>query len=194
MTPAVVALRALAVALLHTWQPAAAPYAEPAVLEAIASSCDHEAAVHPVDARACVALMVVYGERESGLRAHPRAWSWDARSGLAVGPWQQWGAGGLTLRQQADRWLASLRVMGLARLDSSARRAAGRQRLAARLLASIDCDVPVGSSVPLVVQVSRTPSIRASTATVGRGGPLQPGPSSLGPQASEHRLRLAGCT
>jgi hypothetical protein len=81
------------------------------------------------------AVLVVYAYAESRWRLHPRAESWDARAGLARGPWQLWGAvGGMPLEVQARAWLANVEGGGLAGVDSSPRRAARRAAYAAALL------------------------------------------------------------
>jgi hypothetical protein len=53
-----------------------------------------------------------YAERESSWLANPRPQSWDARAGLARGPWQLWNAP-VRLEDQAVRW-CSLRAASLA--------------------------------------------------------------------------------
>jgi hypothetical protein len=83
------------------------------------------------------AVLVVYAHRESHWTVRPRPWSWDARAGVARGPWQLWGpAGSLGLTGQASAWLSSVQSAGLAGVDSSPRRAARRARIAAGLVST----------------------------------------------------------
>lgn len=52
------------------------------------------------------AQLVVAAWHESSFRVYPRPQSWDSRIGLAVGPWQEWGATlDMPLVTQARRWL-----------------------------------------------------------------------------------------
>lgn len=52
------------------------------------------------------ALLVVFAKHESGFLERPRPTSWDARAGLANGPWQLHGAAGRApLATQARAWL-----------------------------------------------------------------------------------------
>lgn len=78
--------------------------------------------------------MVVYAWHESRLQLHPRAESWDARAGRAIGPWQLWQGGTLPLEQQAVTWLQLVERQGIVGVDSSERRAFRRLRFAERLL------------------------------------------------------------
>lgn len=80
------------------------------------------------------AHMVLYSHAESHWTINPRPWSWDARAGIAHGPWQLWGRPELTLEEQARAWLHNVEAAGLASVDSSPRRAARRAVRAARLL------------------------------------------------------------
>lgn len=108
----------------------------------------HEPACHSDDARAIAsaidhatdddrlrAVLVVYAWSESSWMRNPHPWSWDARAGIAHGPWQLWGASGLaTLDEQARTWLRLVQRGGLAALDSSPSRATHRAQRAERLL------------------------------------------------------------
>ena len=80
------------------------------------------------------AVLVTYAWYESRWRLEPRPESPDARAGKARGPWQEWLADGLTLDQQAARWLYCVQRAGLASVDSSPRRASHRAQVAATLL------------------------------------------------------------
>lgn len=81
------------------------------------------------------AHLVVYSHRESHWTISPRPWSWDARAGIARGPWQLWGsAGRLGLEDQARSWLKNVQQAGLPGVDSSRRRAWQRARIAERLV------------------------------------------------------------
>lgn len=81
------------------------------------------------------AIMVIDAGFESGLRVHPRPVSWDARIGLAVGPWQMWSVTQDTpLITQARRWLWMLQRGGLASLCASRARAYRIAAAAQRLL------------------------------------------------------------
>ena len=80
------------------------------------------------------AVMVVYAWAESRLQVHPRAESWDARAGRAIGPWQLWQGGTLPLNQQAVTWLQLVERGGLVGVDSSQPRALHRLRYAEDLL------------------------------------------------------------
>lgn len=53
------------------------------------------------------ALSLVFADRESGMREHPQAYSWDARAGRSCGPWQEPCdfVKGATLAQQAKAWI-----------------------------------------------------------------------------------------
>ena len=82
------------------------------------------------------AVLVVYAVAESHLRLDPAPMSWDARAGLARGPWQMWSSHDLPLAVQARTWLRWVQAGGLAALDSSPRRAARRAARAAQLIAS----------------------------------------------------------
>ena len=97
----------------------------PAVVDAIASATtdEHEAA-----------LLTVYAAYESAYR--PGA---VGDGGRSCGVWQQACArvSGLPLETQARIWLSDVRASSLAAVDSSARRAARRQRLAERALAAV---------------------------------------------------------
>ena len=104
------------------------PHPPAPIVAAIAS-----AAATPEEA----ALLVIYGVHESGLSEHPRAWSWDARGGVSCG-WLQLRCG-LSSTPEADArtWLANVRAVGLAAVDSSATRAERRRREAVELLGRV---------------------------------------------------------
>lgn len=58
------------------------------------------------DSDALRAQLVVAAWEEGRFREHPAPDAWDSRIGLAVGPWQEWGATQDTpLVTQARRWL-----------------------------------------------------------------------------------------
>ena len=78
--------------------------------------------------------LVEYSYKESHWQLHPRAESWDARSGKARGPWQLWVGGDADLTAQAVAWLHNVQSAGLASVDSSPSRAARRAQAAQRLL------------------------------------------------------------
>lgn len=61
----------------------------------------------------CVLDGAVYAERESAWQLTPRPWSWDAKAGLARGPWQLWNAPA-SLPDQARAWV-HLRELSLTR-------------------------------------------------------------------------------
>ena len=110
-----------------------------AVAEAIATAVERDGANAPVTGSHAedAALLAYYAALESGLHVHPRAWSWDARAGVSVGPWQLRAplATGRTLAEQAASWLALARAGGIAGVDSSPSRAERRGRRARALLA-----------------------------------------------------------
>ena len=77
------------------------------------------------------AVLSVYAFAESGFQEHPAPVSWDARVGLAVGPWSMWNVTSDTpLTVQAHRWLWACERGGLAALDSSPKRAYHRAHYA----------------------------------------------------------------
>ena len=109
----------------------------PPVVDAIASGCEQEAARHPVDAGACVALVTTYVALESGYLTRPHAWSWDAKGGVSCSVLQLPCAISRDPASDVRTWLTNLRRSSLASVDSSPRRAAHRQRLAEKLLARV---------------------------------------------------------
>ena len=121
MTP----LLALALSCLGP-SPDAATLA-PAIVDAVTWRASQGAAPvtdsHPLD----VCLLAVYARHESGGQLHPRPWSWDARAGLSVGPWQlRPPLSDLPPRRQAIAWLRAVRLSSLGAVDSSPARAAVR--------------------------------------------------------------------
>ena len=100
------------------------------------------AAANACEDRACVRDAIVWAKLESGLSVSPRPFSWDAKRGLATGPWQLWNAP-KGLDAQAVRWTRlrawSLKACGdLSGLASGvcgrgARLAKARQRAAEKL-------------------------------------------------------------
>lgn len=90
----------------------------PEIARAVAGGCELEAARHPVDARACAALALVYAWHESGWDERPRPVSWDSRAGQSCGLLQlpcRWGD--RSARWQVQAWLALLRRGTLAGLS-----------------------------------------------------------------------------
>lgn len=83
------------------------------------------------------AVLVVYAYHESRWQVRPAPSSWDARAGVARGPWQLWTGGTLTLRDQARVWLSDVQSAGLAGVDSSPARASRRAREAQALLGRV---------------------------------------------------------
>ena len=79
-------------------------------------------------------VLVTYAWLESRWQLTPRPESWDAKAGIARGPWQLWHGGDADLAAQARTWLALVQRGGLAALDSSPVRASRRAAFAQRLL------------------------------------------------------------
>lgn len=122
-------LKILVLAILSHLTPGADKAAEPAVVDAIVAVGDEATSEE-------LSLLTLYAWRESMARENPRPWSWDAKSGVSCGPWQEPCAivRKLSLSEQARYWLRELRASGLASLDSSPKRAARRGALAAQAL------------------------------------------------------------
>jgi hypothetical protein len=78
----------------------------------------------------------VYAALESLVSAHPRAFSWDARGHVSCGYLQEpcGFVDHASLEEQSRYWLRIYRAAGLAALDSNPKRAARRQRLAAKIV------------------------------------------------------------
>jgi hypothetical protein len=118
----------LAVALLaHRGAPPSS------VVDAIATACSEEAQRAPVDVAQCVSLMTLYGAKESSWRPV------YGDGGRSYGYWQEPSAIATKLDAlgQARYWLRVLRLSSLASVDSDAKRAAHRARLAASLLDTV---------------------------------------------------------
>ena len=121
--------------LLHRGNPC------PEVVVAIADGCAAEAAAHPVDPEACVALVTTYAAKESGYLVMPHAWSWDARAAVSCGLLQLPCRLSQSPAHDVRVWLSMLRQGTLAGLDSSPTRAAHRAALAQRLLIAVQLGV-----------------------------------------------------
>jgi len=108
--PLATLLKALVFAALALIHPQAPKYADKSVVDAIAVACADEASP-----RTCALTATVWAWHESNFQRHPRPYSWDAKAGRAVGPFQLLAsvADGMTVLQQAREWLREVRVAGL---------------------------------------------------------------------------------
>jgi hypothetical protein len=109
------------------------PIPEP-VATAIESACHAESVAHPVDENACVSLVTFYASRESAYRA---AAVGDGGRSCSILQQRCSRIRGLSLTEQVALWLRDLRASSLASVDSDAKRAAHRARLAASLLDTV---------------------------------------------------------
>lgn len=105
----------------------------------IAAVIASEVEAQPIfDRELAAAVVALYVVRESGIRMHPEAYSWDAAAGVSCGLLQEPcafvhvhpGA-----REQIRYWLSIVVHHGLAAVDSSPTRASRRVSLAMRLMA-----------------------------------------------------------
>ena len=114
------------------------------VAEAIASAVVAEADAAPLTGSHALdaATVALYAAMESGLHMRPHPWSWDASAGVSCGILQLpcSAVRYSTLDEQVRLWLRLAREGGLPALDSSASRAAHRERRARSLLAGVLAD------------------------------------------------------
>jgi hypothetical protein len=121
-----------------------------AIASALARACG--------DNVTCVYDGAIYAEHESGWQLRPRAESWDARRGLAVGPWQLWGAPA-SLPDQARRWVA-LRAFSLAQYGDL-RGLAGANDAGVRIARSRAVEASVLGQLVLAGQTVDLPEVGA---------------------------------
>jgi hypothetical protein len=125
---------ALVLALLAHFSPGLARSADRAAVTGIARAAV-DLSVTPDE----LSTLVVYAALESGVKDHPRAWSWDARRAVSCGMLQE----PCSFVKEADDaaqaryWIISERQAGLASVDSDPKRAARRQKLAEKVLEEV---------------------------------------------------------
>jgi hypothetical protein len=110
-------------------------HVQPSIFQAVVQACKSD--------QACAIDAVLYAAHESAFDAHPKAYSWDARSHLSCGYWQTPCATlPDTLLGQARLWV-SLRAASLSQFGSlvglAGNTAAGRQLTRAREAEKEDC-------------------------------------------------------
>ena len=113
--------------------PGAQRYAERAPIAGLARAAV-DPALHMTPKE--LAELSVYGELEGQFRDHPHAYSWDAKGGVSCGYLQEpcWYVKDHDDEAQARWWIHNVRAAGLADVDSSAKRANYRARIAVKLL------------------------------------------------------------